>query len=78
MIPLLGISLLDLGLPFARLLDAEDAHRLALTALKRLPLPQPTADDPRLKVEAFGLLFPNPVGLAAGFDKDAEVPDAAL
>ena len=70
--------LLDLGLPFARLLDAEDAHRLALTALKTLPLPQPPADDPRLKVEAFGLPFPNPVGLAAGFDKDAEVPDAAL
>jgi dihydroorotate dehydrogenase len=72
------IPLLDLGLPFARLLDAEDAHRLALTALKTLPLPPPPADDPRLKVEAFGLAFSNPVGLAAGFDKDAEVPDAAL
>ena len=78
MIPLLGISLLDLGLPFARLLDAEEAHRLALMALKTLPLPPPTADDQRLKVEAFGLRFSNPVGLAAGFDKDAEVPDAAL
>lgn len=72
------IPLLDLGLPFARLLDAEDAHRLALTALKMLPLPPLPADDPRLKVEAFDLLFSNPVGLAAGFDKDAEVPDAAL
>ncbi len=72
------IPLLDLGLPFARLLDAEDAHRLALAALKTLPLPPTPTDDPRLKVEAFGLIFPNPVGLAAGFDKDAEVPGAAL
>lgn len=72
------ISLLDLGLPFARLLDAEDAHRLAIAALRTLPLPPPPADDPRLKVEAFGLIFSNPVGLAAGFDKDAEVPDVAL
>lgn len=78
MIPLLDISLLDLGLPFARLLDAEGAHRLAILALKTLPLPPRPADDPRLKVEAFGLLFSNPVGLAAGFDKDAEVPAAAL
>jgi len=35
----LAISLLDLGLPIARLLEAEDAHRLAITALKTLPLP---------------------------------------
>ncbi len=34
-------------------------------------LPQPAADDPRLSVSAFGLDFPNPVGLAAGFDKNA-------
>ena len=72
------VPLLDLGLPFARLLDPEDAHRLAILALKTLPLPPPAADDPRLRVEAFGLNFRNPVGLAAGFDKDAEVPDAAI
>ena len=35
-------------------------------------------DDPRLEVRAFGLNFPNPVGMAAGFDKNAEVPDALL
>ena len=35
-------------------------------------------DDPRLAVRAFGLNFPNPVGMAAGFDKHAEVPDALL
>jgi dihydroorotate dehydrogenase len=74
----LAISLLDLGLPIARLFEAEDAHRLALAALKTLPLPPRPADDARLAVEAFGLRFPNPVGLAAGFDKNAEVPDAAL
>jgi dihydroorotate dehydrogenase len=70
--------LLDLALPLARRLDPELAHRLALRALALLPLPAPAADDPKLAVEAFGLRFPNPVGLAAGFDKNAEVPDAAL
>jgi dihydroorotate dehydrogenase len=74
----LAISILDLGLPVARLFEAENAHRLAITALKTLPLPPPPAGDPRLAVETFGLRFPNPVGLAAGFDKDGEVPDAAL
>ncbi|MFL1877204.1 quinone-dependent dihydroorotate dehydrogenase, partial [Hansschlegelia beijingensis] len=38
----------------------------------------PVPDDPRLAVRAFGLDFPNPVGLAAGFDKDARAPDALL
>ncbi|QIB34458.1 quinone-dependent dihydroorotate dehydrogenase [Ancylobacter pratisalsi] len=71
-------ALLDLALPFARLLDPETAHGLALRALSCLP-PRPAgADDGRLAVEAFGLSFPNPVGLAAGFDKEAEVPDAML
>jgi dihydroorotate dehydrogenase len=70
--------LIDLGLPLARRLDPELAHRLALRALALLPLPGPAADDPKLAVEALGLRFPNPVGLAAGFDKNAEVPDAAL
>lgn len=68
----------DLALPFARLLDAEDAHKLAIRALAALPPRAIAADDPRLGVEAFGLRFPNPVGLAAGFDKNAEVPDAIL
>jgi len=72
------IQLLDLALPLARLLDPEDAHRLALRALMALPQPPLKPDDPRLAVTALGLSFPNPVGLAAGFDKDAEVPDAAL
>jgi dihydroorotate dehydrogenase len=67
-----------LARPLLRLLDAEDAHRLAIGALKFPPLVEPAADDARLAVRAFGLNFPNPLGLAAGFDKHAEVPDALL
>jgi dihydroorotate dehydrogenase len=70
--------LIDLALPVARRLDPEIAHRLALRALSLIPLPAPAADDPRLTVEAFGLRFPNPLGLAAGFDKNVEVADPAL
>ena len=61
-----------------RLLDAEDAHRATIAALKFLPATKLKPDDPSLAVEAFGLHFPNPVGLAAGFDKNAEVFDATL
>ncbi|MBM3550377.1 MAG: quinone-dependent dihydroorotate dehydrogenase [Alphaproteobacteria bacterium] len=64
--------------PFLRLLDAETAHRATIAALKTLPPRAPPPDDPRLAVSAFGLDFPNPIGLAAGFDKNAEVPDAML
>ena len=39
---------------------------------------RPRPDDPKLAVRAFGLNFPNPIGMAAGFDKSAEVPDALL
>ena len=73
------IGLFDsLARPLLGLLDAENAHRLAIKALKLAPLPPAAADDPRLAVRAFGLNFPNPVGMAAGFDKHAEVPDALL
>src|SRR5258708_2242503 len=64
--------------PLLRLLDAEDAHRLAIHALRWPPFVKLVADDSRLAVRAFGLNFPNPVGMAAGFDKHAEVPDALL
>lgn len=59
-------------------LDSETGHRLAIRALAALPLraPQPTGGPLAIKVA--GLRFPNPVGVAAGFDKDAEVPDALL
>jgi dihydroorotate dehydrogenase len=61
-----------------RLLPAETAHRATvfLTRLAGPLLPAPPEDGPSLKVHALGLDFPNPVGLAAGFDKDARVPRA--
>jgi dihydroorotate dehydrogenase len=68
----------SLSLPLLRWLDAEDAHRLAIQGLKLLPAVKPRPDDGKLAVRAFGLNFPNPVGMAAGFDKNGEVPDALL
>jgi dihydroorotate dehydrogenase len=73
------IGLFDtLARPLMGLIEAENAHRLAINALKLAPLPRAAEDDTRLAVRAFGLNFPNPVGMAAGFDKHAEVPDALL
>jgi dihydroorotate dehydrogenase len=72
------IDMFPLAAPFLRLLDAEDAHCATIAALKLLPTGASGYDDPRLAVSAFGLDFANPVGLAAGFDKNAEVPDAML
>ncbi len=51
---------------------------MAVRALSLMPARVPGADDARLQVSAFGLNFPNPIGVAAGFDKNAEVPDAVL
>jgi len=59
-------------------LDPEAAHQWAITALKKLPLPHAGPDDSRLAISAFGLEFPNPLGLAAGFDKNGEVADEIL
>ncbi|HEV2864970.1 MAG TPA: quinone-dependent dihydroorotate dehydrogenase [Allosphingosinicella sp.] len=59
--------------PLAFALDAERAHRLTIRALKLMPAGFPAKPDPVLASEVAGLAFPNPVGLAAGFDKDAEV-----
>ncbi len=73
------IGLLEsLARPMLRMLDPEDAHRVAIHALKFPSFVKLVPDDPRLAVRAFGLNFPNPVGMAAGFDKHAEVPDALL
>jgi dihydroorotate dehydrogenase len=61
-------------MPCMRLLDAEFAHRLAIRALQLGLAGEDTErDDPTLQVRALGCLFANPIGLAAGFDKDAEV-----
>ncbi len=59
-------------------LDAERAHRLALAALKLRPAGSPPPLGGPLQTEVAGLAFPNPLGMAAGFDKDGEVPDALL
>lgn len=73
--------LFRLARPAVFALEPEQAHRLALAALKAMPsrgarssLAQPGG----AAIEVAGIRFPNPVGVAAGFDKDAEVPDALL
>ncbi len=64
--------------PLLQAIDPEDAHGLTIRMLKYAPLPKAVADDKRLATRAFGLNFPNPVGVAAGLDKNAEVADALL
>ncbi len=65
--------------PVLRLLDPETAHDAAIAALKAgLIWPQKAAALPELRVEVFGLSFANPLGLAAGFDKNAAVVDPLL
>ncbi len=65
--------------PLLRQLDSERAHGLAVTALKNrlVPIPEPFSDA-RLVTQVWGLTFVNPIGLAAGFDKNAEVIDPVL
>src|SRR3546814_16895861 len=58
--------------------DAERAHGLTIAALKMLPETGLRETSPRLRTSVAGLDFPSPVGLAAGFAKNAEVPDAML
>ncbi|MEE4337574.1 quinone-dependent dihydroorotate dehydrogenase [Erythrobacter sp.] len=69
--------LFDLLKPAIFALDPEQAHRLAIRALRAMPARAPARAGP-LASEVAGLTFPNPVGVAAGFDKDAEVPDSLL
>ncbi|GLS45812.1 quinone-dependent dihydroorotate dehydrogenase [Methylobacterium brachythecii] len=71
-------ALFPLARPLLHGLDAETAHDLTLRGLALLPPRTPPASDPRLTIDLFGKRFPNPVGLAAGFDKGARVPDAML
>ena len=67
-----------LGLGLVKALPPERAHRAAIASLKFGLGPRHNKIYPSLKTEIAGLSLPNPVGLAAGFDKDAEVPDAML
>ncbi|MBY0430109.1 MAG: quinone-dependent dihydroorotate dehydrogenase [Rhodospirillales bacterium] len=73
------MDLYSLAGPLLRRVDPEAAHGLAIRALKAglVPAPRPVV-EPVLASRLWGLDFPNPVGLAAGFDKNAEVPDAML
>lgn len=66
-----------LALRALRTLPAEQAHHMTLAALKQGLAPKPSyADDARLTVPLLGQFFPNPIGIAAGFDKDGEVYNA--
>lgn len=68
----------DLGARAMGLLDPETAHRMTVKALKTGLGPRAAKETPRLEINVAGLSFPNPLGLAAGFDKNAEVPNAML
>ncbi|MBU6156632.1 MAG: quinone-dependent dihydroorotate dehydrogenase [Alphaproteobacteria bacterium] len=60
-------------------LDPERAHALTVRTLSLLHnFSAPHEDDPRLLIETLGLKFPNPLGLAAGFDKNVETTQAML
>lgn len=69
---------LELARPLLFAFDPENAHEMTLRALEAGLYPRGEPDDPRLTVKLWDLQFPNPVGIAAGFDKDARVPDAIL
>ncbi len=56
----------------------ETAHGLALRALRALPPGKPVAFGGPLGCTVAGIAFPNPLGMAAGFDKNGEIPDALL
>ena len=63
-----------LARPFLHLLDPERAHELTLRALEANVIPaQPIVDEPSIAIDLFGQRLDNPVGLAAGFDKNARV-----
>ncbi len=65
-------TLSDWGAAALRRLEPEQAHELAIKGLARLPLPPAAPDDPVLRTRLAGLDLANPIGLAAGLDKNAE------
>jgi dihydroorotate dehydrogenase len=72
------VRLYALFRPVAFLADAEAAHRATIRALKIMPARRPPDLPASLRTRVAGLDFPSPIGLAAGFDKDAEVPEQML
>jgi dihydroorotate dehydrogenase len=64
--------------PALFLLDPDTAHNLSLAALRALPLTGTARTGGPLATSVAGLAFPNPLGMAAGYDKNGEVPDALL
>ncbi|HUD53335.1 quinone-dependent dihydroorotate dehydrogenase [Parvibaculum sp.] len=73
------MDLFPLARPALRFVEPERAHRLTILALKLGLAPRDVAPDPSsLGIDLWGMHFPNPVGIAAGFDKNGEVPDAML
>lgn len=67
-------ALFKITKPFLHRMDPESAHGMTLRALKSGLLPCPSRiNDPRLKTNLWNRTFPNPIGLAAGFDKNADV-----
>src|SRR5437763_5507822 len=64
--------------PLAFALEAERAHRATIKALRFMPPRRPPDFPSSLKTHLAGIDFPTPIGLAAGFDKDAEVPEQML
>jgi dihydroorotate dehydrogenase len=72
------MTLYSLLRPLIFALEGEDAHRLSLAALRVMPAWKQPAHDAVLRTRVAGLDFPNPVGLAAGYDKDGEVPAKML
>jgi dihydroorotate dehydrogenase len=72
-------TVFEIARPLLFTLDPEQAHELTLKSLEAGVYPRPVLpDDPRLGVKIWDIAFPNPFGIAAGFDKDARVPAAVL
>lgn len=72
------MDVFSLAKPLIHSLDPEKAHDLAIRALEWKLVPAQKVENTGLGVECFGLKFPNPVGLAAGFDKNARAFPALL
>lgn len=73
------LKLFHLARPLLFALNPEEAHEVTLKSLERgFYLKAPGTDPASLNVKLAGLELPNPIGIAAGFDKDARVPDAVL